>query len=137
MALLQCEILDFFYEKKDTGEIETEIEKFRALRNQADLFNTKRLIPYRPAPYKFKYRYKTDDGLRVGTCQDWETETTFHNWSKLYGEKETLDKMCKVFGEEIPRKGMLLAMGTHSLRLDQWLINGMIRLDEIQQLSFL
>jgi hypothetical protein len=32
---------------------------------------------------------------------------------------------------------MLLAMGTHSLYPDTWLINGVIRLDEIGQLSLL
>jgi len=30
---------------------------------------------------------------------------------------------------------MVLAMGTHSLYPDVWLINGIIRLDEITQLS--
>lgn len=137
LALLQCEILGFFHEKKSAEEIAEETAKFQAMRNQADLFNAKPLIPHRPAPYKFKYRYKTDDGLREGTCQDWETEATFYNWSKLYGEEETLDRMCRVFGEEFPEKGMLLAMGTHSLHPDTWPINGVIRLDEIQQLSLL
>ena len=30
---------------------------------------------------------------------------------------------------------MLLAMGTHSQHSDTWLINGVVRLDEIEQLS--
>ena len=137
LALLKCEIIDFFHEKKSDEEMAEETAKFQSLHNQPDLFNTKRLIPHRPAPYKFKYRYKTDDGRREGTCQDWETETTFFNWSKLYGVTETLDKMCKVFGEEYPEKGMLLAMGTHSLHPNTWLINGVIRIDEIQQFSLL
>jgi hypothetical protein len=41
------------------------------------------------------------------------------------------------FGEEYPRKGMLLAMGTHSQYPDTWLINGIIRLDQVQQFSLL
>lgn len=135
LALLQCEILEFFHEKKNAGELAKEAEKFKALRNQADFFNHKRLIPFSPTPYKFKYRYNTDDGIRIGTCQDWETETTFYNWSKLYGEEEALDRMSENFGEKFPKKGMLLAMGTHSLRQVQWLINGVIRLDEIKQLN--
>jgi hypothetical protein len=40
-----------------------------------------------------------------------------------------------VFGEEYPAKGMLLAMGTHSQYPDTWLINGVIRLDDVKQLS--
>ena len=80
------------------------------------------MIPYKPCPYRFKYRYRTDDGVREGTCQDWEIEATFFKWAKRYGE-------------EYPTKGMLLAMGTHSLHPNTWLINGVVRLDDIQQLS--
>jgi len=32
---------------------------------------------------------------------------------------------------------MVLAMGTHSLYPDVWLINGIIRLDEVTQMSLL
>ncbi|MFP6742792.1 MAG: hypothetical protein VCD33_14410 [Alphaproteobacteria bacterium] len=137
LAMLQAEILEFFHEKKTAEEIATVTGKFRALHDQDDLFNTKPLIPYYPAPYKFKYRYQTDDGLREGTCQDWEIEATFYRWSKRYDEKETLDRISEVFGEEYRRKGMLLAMGTHSLYPDRWLINGVIRLDEVKQFSLL
>jgi hypothetical protein len=51
------------------------------------------------------------------------------------GEDE--EEMMRVFGQEFPKKGMLLAMGTHSLRPDQWLINGVIRLDDVEQLTLL
>ena len=44
-----------------------------------------------------------------------------------------LAEIQRVFGEEYPSKGMLLAMGTHSLHPDTWLINGVVRLDEIEQ----
>jgi hypothetical protein len=43
--------------------------------------------------------------------------------------------MQRVFGEEYPAKGMLMAMGTHSLYPDTWLINGVVRLDEVEQLT--
>ena len=45
--------------------------------------------------------------------------------------------MQRVFGEEYPKKGMVLAMGTHSLYPDVWLINGIVRLDEVTQMSLL
>jgi hypothetical protein len=41
--------------------------------------------------------------------------------------------MKRVFGTEYPAKGMLLAMGTHSLHQDTWLINGVVRQDDISQ----
>lgn len=62
-------------------------------------------------------------------------EATYFNWAKRYGEVKALAEMRRVFGEDYPQKGMLLAMGTHSLYPDTWLINGVIRLDEIRQFS--
>jgi hypothetical protein len=41
--------------------------------------------------------------------------------------------MAKVFGEEYPAKGMVFAMGTHSLYPDTWLLVGVLRLDVVKQ----
>ncbi len=135
LALLKAKILKFIIEKKPDAELEQEFRRFEALRAQKDLFNTKPIIPYQPCPYQFKYRYESDDGLRKGTCQDWEIEATFFRWSRENGEERALADIRRVFGEEYPQKGMLLAMGTHSQYPDTWLINGIIRLDEIEQMS--
>lgn len=137
LALLQAEFIEFYFEKKSAESMAEDTAKFQALRAQADLFSAQPLVPYSPAPYRFKYRYRTDDGVRDGTCQDWEIEWTFMKWSKKYGEDETLVKMTEIFAELYPEKGMLFAMGTHSRYPDVWLINGIIRLDEIKQLSLL
>ncbi len=87
---------------------------FNSIRAQDDLFAKQVTNNYNPCPYNFKYRYRTDDGIREGTCQDWEIEATYHNWSRDYGEQRALDDINRVFGQEYPSKGMLLAMGTHS-----------------------
>lgn len=133
LALLKAEILAFKVEEKSAEEIEKEKAKFEALRKQPDLFNTKPIIPYEPCRYRFKYRYRTDDGDREGTCQDWEIEATYYRWAKKYGHDRALAEVTRVFGKEYPAKGMLLAMGTHSQYPDTWLINGVIRLDAIKQ----
>jgi hypothetical protein len=137
LALLRPQSPEFSYEKKPDAEIDADRQRFAQLHQQQDLFNSKSLIPYDPCPFKFKYRYRTDDGMREGTCQDWEIETTFFKWSKLYGEKGALEAMEKRFGKEYPRKGMLLAMGTHSRWPETWLINGIVRLDETGQMALL
>jgi hypothetical protein len=80
-----------------------------------------------------KETYETDDGKRDGTCQDWEMEATFFNWRKRCSEEQALTEMARVFGEEYPAKGMRFAMGTHSLYPETWLINGVVRLDEVNQ----
>lgn len=135
LALLKAEVLEFKAERKTEEDFERESERFGRLRLQKDLFNSKAIIPYKPCPYRFKYRYKTEDGLREGTCQDWEIEATFYNWRRQFNEARALEKMQQVFGVDYPKKGMLLAMGTHSLYPDTWLINGIIRLDDIAQAS--
>jgi hypothetical protein len=103
--------------------------QIESIRAQDDLFAKQVTNNYNPCPYNFKYRYRTDDGPREGTCQDWEIEATYHNWSGEYGEQRALADMERVFGREYPAKGMLLAMGTHSLHQDTWLINGVVRQD--------
>ena len=136
LALLRPRDLKFSIEKKSDDALVEEKRKFAESAAQADMFNSSPLIPYDPCPYVFKYSYVTDDGERMGTCQDWETDATFYNWSRHYGEQKALENMQRVFGEEYPSKGMVFAMGTHSLYPDTWLINGIIRLDEIRQMSF-
>jgi len=133
LALLRAKILDFKVEEKSAEEIQKETAKFDALRAQPDLFNTKPIIPYKPCPYRFKYRYRSDDGEREGACQDWEIEATYYRWAREYGRDHALSEVKRVFGEEYPLKGMLLAMGTHSRYPDTWLINGVARLDNVKQ----
>ena len=133
LALLKPRITGFKINKRKDEDIAADQASFDTLRAQQDMFNTKSIIPYTPCPYEFKYRYQTDDGAREGTCQDWEIEATYFKWSRDYGEKAALEKMQQVFGTEYPQKGMLLAMGTHSLHPDTWLINGVIRQDDIRQ----
>jgi hypothetical protein len=132
LALLRPEIIDYFYEKISEEELNEQAAKFQLWRNQLDLFS-KKLVPFKPCPFSFKYKYRDADGDHVGTCQDWETEATFFNWAREYGEQAALNKMLEVFGKEYPEKGMVLAMGTHSRRPEQWLINGIIRLNRISQ----
>jgi hypothetical protein len=132
-ALLKPEIIAFKIEDKSADDIKAESAAFEAIRAQADMFVERATSNYKACPYQFKYKYRTDDGLREGTCQDWELEATFHKWSRLYGADKALSEMERVFGREYPSKGMLLAMGTHSLHQDTWLINGVIRQDNISQ----
>lgn len=136
LALLKAEILEFKIEKKHVEEISSERRRFEKFRKQKDLFNSEAIIPYEPRAYRFRYRYETADGFRGGTCQDWEIEATFYNWSRYLGSEEAaLKRMQEVFGDEYPAKGMLLAMGTHSQYPDTWLINGVVRLDDVVQPS--
>lgn len=122
----------FFYERKDDKAYETEAAQFAEWHKSESEglfgFAAKGIVPYEPARYRFGYRYSTVDGEREGTCQDWEIEATFNSWSKKYGERDALQKLSDLFGGEYPKKGFVLAMGTHKA-YPQWLINGIVRLD--------
>lgn len=136
LALLKAKNIKFDCERKSENKIREDEYKFREYRAQMNFFTPPK-THYQPCPYRFIYRYESDDGKREGTCQDWEIEAAYYNWSIEYGREEALDKICKVFGKEYPEKGMLLAMGTHSQYPDTWLINGIVRLNEIKQLRLL
>lgn len=133
LALLQAEILEFRPVRRTEEEIAEEQAKFDLARAQGDLFSREVVGRYTACPYSFKYRYRSEDGVREGTCQDWELGATYFHWSRRYGEQGALDRIIQRFGVEYPQNGMLLAMGTHSRYPETWLINGIIRLDPIQQ----
>ena len=132
LALIRPNIESFDYERKTSAEIQADKIRFDSIRAQNDLFASN-TVPHHPCPYKFKYRYMTEDGKRIGTCQDWETEATFFNFRRTLGEKKALLEMQSIFGERYPRDGVVFAMGTHSQYPDTWLINGVVRLNEDHQ----
>lgn len=137
LALLKPEILDFKISPKSPSKLsaqQSQIDKFHA---QSDMFIPRPSVPVRACPYEFKYSYRTEDGQREGTCQDWETEATFFKWKNRYGEHNALEMMQEKFGSELPKNGLYFAMGTHSLYPETWLINGLIQLQQSSQASFL
>ena len=139
LALLKAEVLEFWYERRSEAELGKQQQVLSRLRAQSDLFaSSAPLIPARTCPYSFHYRYRDNDRVREGTYQDWETEQTyFARLRDQASEGAALEWMMKKFGEEHPQKGMALAMGTHRYRTEQWLINGVIRLNEEPQLRML
>lgn len=128
LALLAPEILEFKIAKKSGEKLIQQQREIDLFHSQADMFIPRPAIPITACPFEFKYRYRTEDGEREGTCQDWETETTFFKWRNLYGESKALIEMQKQYGELLPKRGLFFAMGTHSLYPETWLINGLIQL---------
>lgn len=136
-ALLRPQNPRLIIEPKSMRELAEEKNVYEGICGQGDFFYQEALLPLEPCPFKFKYRYTTDDGDREGTCQDWETDATYFNWSKRYGEKKALEHMERQFGVVYPRKGIMFAMGTHSRYPDKWLINGIIRMDKFTQMPLI
>jgi len=139
LALLRPEIISFRAVRRAPEDIEKQRATYAAIAAQKGLFEAiGRVIPRDPCPYDFIYRYRDDDGVHNGTCQDWETEATFfRRLQDRASEQAALDWMQQKFGEEYPRNGMALAMGTHRHRPDQWLVNGIIRMTDSKQQQLL
>lgn len=134
LALLRPEILGFRPVRRSAEDLAEQRATYAAIEAQTGLFKAiGSSIPRHPCPYNFVYSYRDEDGVHEGTCQDWETETTFlRRLKELGSETEALNWMQQRFGEDYPREGMALAMGTHRHR-PIWLVNGVIKMTETQQ----
>lgn len=135
LALLKPEIKSFRVVRKSDIDIAEEQNRIDRFHSQTDLFIPHPAVPQRACPYDFIYKYTTADGDREGRCQDWETAATFFHWSNEYGERDAVKRIEKVFGEDLPARGLYFAMGTHSRWPDTWLINGLIQLRDTAQAS--
>ena len=133
LALVSGRDYRFFHRPRDHAEFDEDRAAYARWSASPDLFGGRMLPPREPAPYAFFYRYRDDDGDHECRCHDWEMEATFFRRRQGHTEREALASMAETFGQDYPRKGMLLAMGTHSRRSEQWMIVGVIRLDPITQ----
>ena len=67
------------------------------------------------------------------TCDDWETATAFSRRRDRLGEVDALKSLKDTYEQDYLRKGMRFALGTHSRRDQQWLLVGVLRVDEQTQ----
>lgn len=135
LALIRPRKIQFKPKKKTPSELASEQQAYRLAASQTSLFD-KELAELQPCPFSFKFTYEDEAGVaHTSTCDDWETAAMFYNFEKRIGEKAALEAMRKTFEEDYPAKGMAFAMGVHSRRQEQWLLVGVLRLDEPQQRS--
>lgn len=136
LTLIRPRHTRFYFKKKTVDQISVERDDYVRAQSQFS-FLTKQKHALEPCPYDFRYKYETADGKHDHSCGDWETSATFFNHRSRYGEDEALKYMKDTFGKEYPQKGMVFAMGTHSVRKRQWLLVGVLRLDELQQMELI
>ncbi len=133
LTLIRPIDVEFFWAKKSPSEIDEERRYYEAAANQGSFFD-EALKALEPCPYQFRFRYKTEDGKEhVSTCDDWESAATFFKVAKRSDEDTALKFLAKAYGDRYLKKGFVFAMGTHSRRPEQWLLVGVIRLDEVKQ----
>lgn len=138
LALIRPQNPVFKCRRRTPEEMEQVLKGYEEINASPSLFGTTSIVPREPAPFEFSYAYEDGDGKpHIQRCHDWEIEQTYLKWSSLYGEQKALSELTRVFGDEYPKKGMLFAMGTHGQRNWQWMIIGVLRMDEIIQPSLL
>ena len=89
---------------------------------------------------QFRLKWKDLDGnTREHDCDDWETSTAYTRFRREYGERKAIEILKSKYEDEYFSAGLVLAFSTHKRRnvthgtSNQWLLVGLIRLDEYPQ----
>lgn len=136
LALIRPHETQFSWERKTLDEIAAERSAYGKAAQQSSFLDGE-LKALEPCPFKFHFQYKTADGKsHRGLCHDWETSAAFNLLSKKYNAEGALAHLNREYNERYPKAGMAFAMGTHSQHPDQWLLIGVVRLDEERQTGF-
>ena len=139
LTLLRPETLELSWIQKTAAEIDDEREKHTALAAQLSFFDSS-AKPLEPCPVQFIAHWKDSEGRkRKHECDDWETSAAFGRFERDYGRSRAIEILKRKYEEEYFKAGLALAFSTHSRRNatfgveNQWLLVGMIRLDENTQ----
>lgn len=131
LTLIKPGELEFSWKKKTAAGLEKERRKHASLANQTSMLN-QTAKPLEPCPYEFKVRWRVGaEKPREQTCDDWETSTAYRRrFGKLGVEEAALKSLKHTYEIEYMNKGVRLALGTHSRRNNQWLLVGILRVDD-------
>lgn len=136
LALLRPKAITFKYKRLTDAELHDIRTKHAKLADQMSLFDAT-AEPLNPCPFEFKVDWIDQSSKRRShTCDDWESVGAFFNFRSRYGEIEGLKILKDKYESEYFDRGLALAFSTHSKRNihydtpNQWLLVGLIRLDE-------
>ncbi len=143
LVLLRPKKFEFLWEEKSDQELAEERVKHAELANQSSLFDST-AKPLEPCPFQFIVKWIDQDGTRrQHECDDWESAAAFRRFERLYGRQDALQKLKAKYEDEYFPRGLAFAFSTHSRRnvtfgaSNQWLLVGLIRLDESPQTDLL
>ena len=130
LTLIKPAEVSLKWARKTDSELDDERRKHAELVRQVSMFD-KEAKPLEPCPYEFNFKWKTEAGkTHSHTCDDWETSTAFFRRRERLGEVEALKSLQATYEQDYLRKGMRFALGTHSRRDQQWLLVGVLRVDD-------
>jgi hypothetical protein len=134
LALIRPKNTCFYFKKKSVSQVADEQQKYAAVARQVS-FLDEELAAYQPNPFEFRFKFSDSAGQHDYACGDWEVNTTFWKWRKLYGEHSTLQRMDQLFNQKYPSQGMVFGIGNMASRPQTWQLLAVIRLNETMQLG--
>lgn len=128
---------------KDRAELEAEAHAHKMLANQLSLLeDDDEVEPLKPCVKEFSLRWRDQDNKEHRqVCDDWETMAAFNRFERQYGAKRAVEILKQKYEDEYFKAGLVLGLSTHSRRniefgtKNQWLLVGLIRLDDTQQMG--
>jgi hypothetical protein len=128
LALVRPNNVKFNWRRKDPKTLERERDEMQRAVRQRGLWD-KELTAFEPTPYHFRLRFKDEDGWHSHTCGDWETVATLYRQGRQYGDDAALQHLDKMYNQNYPDKGMVLALANMAKKPKTWLLLGVLRLD--------
>jgi hypothetical protein len=132
LTLVRPSHAHFHYRKKAQAVVDAERLGYQRVSKQTS-FLDEELDALEPTPYAFAFSFEDAAGKHINRCGDWETSATFWKLRKSHGEDVALRHLSETYNEKYPSKGMVFAMGTVKARPKQWLLLGVIRLNELPE----
>lgn len=138
LTLVRPSKMDLSWKRKSDDAMERERQKHGALTAQLSVFQ-QQVQPLDPCPYTFRFAWTDESGVaRRHTCDDWETSTAFfRRRASLGSEAEALASLKSTYEDDYAKRGVRFALGTHKRRQNQWLLVGVLRVDESVQTELL
>lgn len=131
LTLIRPKDITLSWQLKSDAELHIERQKHARLASQSSFFDAP-ATPLEPCPYAFTFKWKSDAGSdHKHTCDDWETSTAFFRRRHRLGEVDALRSLKETYEVQYLSKGMRFALGTHSRRDNQWLLVGVLRVDDL------
>jgi len=132
LTLVRPKSLRFRWREKNAADLDEERKRRARTMKQGSLFD-RELEAIEPCPFDLSMAFEDEAGKHEMACGDWETAAAFFNLRRRYGDEQALEHLRSTYEDEYSSRGVALALGTVKKRPSQWLLLGIIRLDETTQ----
>lgn len=131
LALIEPRSLALKVKQKRPDIIAAERAAFESTARQQSLLDVD-MSPFEPCPYAIAIPFTDQDGTQhAPQCGDWETTATFFNMRRRgASDAAIIEHLRAEFTEPRAGRRIILAMGTVKARPRQWLLLGVLRVQD-------